>query len=390
MKAAAGSRQALLLALAFDLALACAKPAAQDGAGRPPGADPAADAPAPTAGPLASGVPSEPGLFPSKPLPRGSVAALTNVRVAVADVQRGDAAWRALRAASPANAPAGEGWEFVLVRLELTGVAPSSQVGCSDFRLVGAARIAFFHGPQFPPEPELEGRTLRAGEKDEGWCVYPIRAQEHDLILMINEPDSRDPTGLRYLALDEGASLAPAPVAPRAAGEPAGESPLAAAPLGREVVTQDWSVAALEIVRGEDARNLVRNANPGNRSPREGLEFVAVKLHARYQGRSEGPGLLSRSQFRAMRADGAYYEIPAVIDLDPGLDRTLFPGGEHTGWAVFEVDPGDARAVLSFEPLHPDGLRRYLALTEGEAQGSAGTPDPDRPVEGGAPDPGAP
>jgi hypothetical protein len=317
------------------------------------------------AAPEAAPAPSEPpgpGRLPSDPLPRGGVARLPSFQVEVMEFERGDAAWRRLRAAHAANQVAPPGSEYVIVRLDLTGVAPKFRIGCSRFRVIGTARIAYFYSSQFPPAPALERRTLlKEGERIEGWCVYTVRADERDLILMATEPKQLA-IERRYLALEQGVRLAPAVIDPPTSSEAAGASRLAAAPPGQQVHTQDWSVTALEILRGSAARRLVEAANPRNPPPAEGLEFVAVKLRARYRGRTEHPGLFSASEFRTIDGDGTPYEIPVVIDVRPRLSRLLLPGGEHTGWAVFQVAPGDSRAVLRFQPLHPDRERRYFAL----------------------------
>lgn len=351
----------LLIAVGNGVALGCQTPS-DDVRSRPaPEAERAAPAPAVPAG----REPAEPGVLPSNPLARGAAARLASIEVEVTDFQRGAAAQQMLRAASPANGPAPQGSEFVLVRLRLIGVGPpKSWVGCKDFRVIGADRIAYFHGSRVPPAPELEVGQLKEGERTDGWCVYPVHANERGLILMISGSGSRVPKERRYLALEEGAALAPVPIAAQMPSESAGQLPLAAAPLGREVLTQDWSVTALEILRGDAARRLVENANPRNPAPAEGLEFVAVKLRARYRGRTEHPALLSRVAFRTIDGDGKPYESPIVIDVTPRLNRMLLPGGEHTGWAVFQVAPGETRAVLRFQPLYPDRDRRYFTLVE--------------------------
>ncbi len=348
-------RRSLLLVLGAWLAVACRTP----GSGGRPGESPQAPAAAPEA---TAAVDAVPGLRPSAPLPRGSTVALPSIQVQVRELQRGAAAWRSLRAASGANQPPREGSEFLLVRLRVTGAHRTSWVGCKDFRVTGARRTVYFHGFQLPPEPALEAGGLEPGQTAEGWCVYSIPLTDRSLILMINEPDSRDAAGLRYLALDEGAAVAAEPDAAEIPADSAGESPGEAAPPGQEVVTHDWSVNAVEILRGDAARRLVETANPSNSPPSEGLEFVAVKLHARYRGRAGDPGLLSVSQFQTLGEDGRTYAKPIVFDLAPGLDRTLLPGGEHTGWAVFQVAPDDPGAVLRFEPYYPDQGQRYLAL----------------------------
>jgi hypothetical protein len=213
---------------------------------------------------------------------------------------------------------------------------------------------------------------VQAGRILEGWCSYSIQSSDRDLILMLEEPDVRESDGLRYVALEPGASLAPFPRVENDDGRPIGASRLAPAEPGSEVVTRNWSVRVIEVVRGSEARQLVETANPGNEPPAEGREFVAIQLQARYHGRSGRSGLLSPSVFQVIGRNGEPYEMPIVLDVTPRLSRTLFPGGEHTGWAVFQVAPDDSDAVLRFQPYFPDPEVRYLALTARSAKSGDG------------------
>jgi len=351
----------LVTAVGIGVASGCRTPGMDERSGSASKAERVAATPAATDTAQVPRERPEPGWLPSAPLPVGSVASLESFRVEVTDLVRGDAAWRLLRSANPANEPPPAGSEYLAVRLRLTGVAPKSWVGCSRARVIGTARIAYFRASHFAPAPALARGAVKQGERSEGWCVYSVRANEQNLILMIIAPPGTT-NERRYLALEPGAALDPVAIVAPTAADVAGESELAAAPPGRAVHTRDWSVTAVEILRGAAAQRLVEAANPNNKPPAEGLEFVAVKLHALYRGRTEHPGQLSLYQFRAVDGDGKPYDLPTVIDVEPRLSRLLLPGGEHTGWAVFQVAPGDSRALLRFQPFHPDTGRRYLAL----------------------------
>ncbi|HXK21244.1 MAG TPA: hypothetical protein VMS55_01065 [Myxococcota bacterium] len=345
-----GPRVSAALATALALgAVACrtAVPAA------PPAPPPAAAAREEPRAPV-------PGRSAAAPLPIGSDVDLSAVRVEVATFERGDAALRRLRAAGMPTSSPQVGSEFALVELRVRGVADESWVGCRDFRVAGSSRVVYFHAPRTFVTPELETGVLRTGDTRTGWCAYAIPTAERDLVLLLNEPGSRDPAGLRYLALDPGASIA---FASAAVATPTGGTAADPAPLGSEVTTGDWSVEALEVLRGEAANRLVLDANAQNEPPQDGFEFVAVRLRARYFGRSGQPGLVSPAEFRAVSVSGEVYPRAIVIDVRPRLSSTLLSGGEHTGWGVFQVARGDANPLLRFQPFYPDEGRRFLALT---------------------------
>jgi hypothetical protein len=356
----------LWIGIAAGFALACQSTGARD---RPESADRSSAAPPSkvAVAPREPSKPPEPGTLPSVPLPVGSVVELPTFRTTVLDFERGEAASHALHAASSANPSAPSGREYALVRLRVTGVAPGSWVGCKDFRVVGANRTVYPQAGQLPPEPPLASEVVQADKVFEGWCTYSIQSSDRALMMMINDPDVRYSTVARYVALEQGASLARFSPGVDAAAQPIGKSPSTPVEPGSEVVTRDWSVKVVDVVRGEDARQLVESANSRNQPPAEGLEFVAIKLHARYHGRSGQTGLLSSSEFQVIGRNGEPYENPIVLDVTPRLSRTLFPGGEHTGWAVFQIDPADSNAVLRFKPYFPDVDVRYLSLTTASA-----------------------
>jgi hypothetical protein len=342
----------LVLALSVASALSCRSPVPGDP--QPPEA--AASTPAQAVQPVLA-----PGSQPSAPLSRDSAIDLSAIRVAVLGVARGDNAAERLPTAATAQPATPNHLEPLLVHLSLTGVRDRSWVGCKDFRVIGSSRVAYFHGVH--AKEALHTRSLEGGESVEGWCSYAIPVTERDLLLMVNEPDSRDPAALRYVALEDGAALSDV-AAPALRDEKIGSSASAPAPLGSEIVTQEWSVTAVEILRGEPAQDLVADANSNNPAPAPGLEFLAVKLHARYIGRSGKPGLFSASQFQILSDSGEPYARPIVLDVKPRLSRTLLPGGEHTGWAVFQVAPHQLRPLLRFTPYYPDEGERFIALKE--------------------------
>jgi len=358
MDAAMRSRRRLWVAAAAGFAVACASTGARDQSEiaehSSNTASPGVAAPPPTQE-------TELGARPSAPLAADRLLELPSIRVKVLDFARGDAAWSALRAGSSANAPPPSEREYALVRVRVTGVAPESWIGCGEFRVVGADRVVYVHGGQLLTEP-LRSKKLEAGQDAEGWCAYSIRASDHGLILMVDDPAFAHADVVRYVALERGASLPEISSSEIAPTQAIGASLRTPAEPSSEVVTRDWSVTVIEVVRGEDARRLVVSANEKNAPPSEGREYVAIKLRAQYHAQSERPGLLTASAFRIIGGNGELYDAPIALDVSPQLSRTLFPGGEHTGWAVFQIDPADTGAVLRFEPYFPDRDVRYLAL----------------------------
>jgi hypothetical protein len=298
------------------------------------------------------------------PFPRTGVIVLPNLEVEVQDVLRGEQAWRELRAANQFNDPAPEGEEYVLIRLKVTSQHADGEthvLGCSDLRLTGAQALSYFYAPLVPPEPAFSG-DVTAGQSLEGWCVFQIRQSDDNLILIVDEGSNLVEGTERYIALDEGASvlvdLALDDIAPNTLGVDQREP----ARPGAAVITDDWSIKVLQVLRGEEALKLVKAANDYNDAPAEGMEYVAVQVQARYLNTADRVSRIDGYQFTLIGSDGTEYERPIIIDVRPELSMELFPGGTYTGWLILQTRVNDPEPLLQFEPSYPDQGRRYFAL----------------------------
>ena len=130
------------------------------------------------------------------------------------------------------------------------------------------------------------------------------------------------------------------------------------------MITRKWEVTVLEVVRGEQAWQMVQAASEYNQAPGEGLEYLLVRLHLRYTHPEELVGMEMGSQFSTTGAAGQIYPWPAQIDPDPALETSLYPGGEHTGWVTLQAERGETGLVLIYQPFldFSEQSKRYLAL----------------------------
>ncbi len=322
--------------------------------------------PAPSAEAVQSTPPGETvrGRSRSTPFPRGGMITAPNLEIEVQDVLRGEQAWRQLRAANQFNAPAPEGEEYVLIRLNVISRHDDGEahvLGCSDLRVTGDQALSYFYAPEVPPEPSFSGEVT-AGQNLEGWCVFQIRQSDHNLILIVDESGNAQEGTERYIALDEGASVRVDPALGDITPNRLGEDQREPARPGDEVITDDWSVIVLQVLRGERALKLIEDANDYNDPPAEGMEYVAVQVQVRYLSTEDRAGRTSTYQFRLIGEDGAEYERPIVIDVTPELNMELFPGGTFIGWVILQTRVDDPRPLLLFEPYYPDQAKRYFAL----------------------------
>lgn len=319
----------------------------------------ATSTPAPTPTP-------EPGLSVSRPLPPASVFVSAGWEMRVLEVVRGEVAAQALRDANRFNDEAAPGAEYVLVRLRVKSAhtdQASHQIRAGDFRLVGSQRTEYASPGQVAPEPRLDAEVF-AGAELEGWIVFQVAKDEAQLIL-IWDPLSDTDTKRIYVALAEGAALPIDPGLDRVQPVPYGLTREQPAPLEQGVVTTDWVITAFEMVRGPAAWSLVQAANQFNEPPAAGMEYVVVRVRAQYIKPEDGTGRINSGYFKISGSANVLHDSPSVVEPDPALDVTLYPGGAAEGWIVMQAKADESDLLLVFDPLFDTAHqnRRFLALT---------------------------
>ena len=143
------------------------------------------------------------------PSPAGSVVAATNWEVQVLEAKRGDEAWQMIQAANQFNEPAPEGMEYLLARIKAKNISTQTDelnISRSDFELTGSSHIEYSAPSIVAPEPVLDAKLFQNGEA-EGWVPLIAAKGETNLILIFDEVFSFEEGGLRFVALDEGASV---------------------------------------------------------------------------------------------------------------------------------------------------------------------------------------
>jgi hypothetical protein len=314
----------------------------------------------------ASPAPETPGLSRRVPFAWAALASMPNWEVQVLQVLRGDPAWQALQATDQFTDEAPDGMEYVLVRLHVrntTSDIDEHSLSACDLDVTGSRMVDYTCGMAASMEPALDV-TLSSGEQGEGWATFLIDKTETNLILVINDPLNLDQNTPRFIALEQGASIAiPANLA-KLSPTDLGTKRSTPATQVQTVTTRAWEVSVNNVVRGEDAWTMVQETNSLNDPPAKGMEYVAVALHVRSIGKLDLPAGMDNSYFSSTGSAKKVYEIPSLEQPDPALDVALFPGGEYEGWIVLQAAKGETGLLLVFDPsLGEDPAEiRYLAL----------------------------
>ena len=153
------------------------------------------------------------------------------------------------------------------------------------------------------------------------------------------------------------------PTGPAAGGE-AGESRANPVALGEVGQTAQWNFQILEVLRGDEAWDMLLAASEWNDPPDAGFEYVLVKIAAEHTGGNKAEKI-SYSDFDVTGSDAILYEIPWMTNPDPELDAELMPGGVAEGWASFTVQEGEENLILVYDVWGWDEGPLYFALEEG-------------------------
>ena len=161
-------------------------------------------------------------------------------------------------------------------------------------------------------------------------------------------------------------AISPDPALAGVAATDAGTMRASPAPLGTLVVSEEWEITVLEVLRGADAAQRIVEANQFNEPAPEGQAYVVAKVRARYLG-GDDPDTAANIDQNAFKVTGAanvIYDRPSVVAPVPQLDAYLFPGGQIEGWVVVQAPTDEAGLTLVYAPIFAfgDDNLRFLGL----------------------------
>lgn len=142
-------------------------------------------------------------------------------------------------------------------------------------------------------------------------------------------------------------------------------------PLGQSGTTADgeWQAQVNQVVRGDEAWQMVLDANQFNRPPDEGMEYVVVNMTMTYVGTSPEAQSVGRFDFNTTGDARVRWSWASAVHPSPELGADLFTGGETTGWVVLQAREGETNLLAIYEPSvsFAEGDELFLALEEGAA-----------------------
>jgi hypothetical protein len=105
-----------------------------------------------------------------------------------------------------------------------------------------------------------------------------------------------------------------------------------------------------QVVRGDEARTMIQQANQFNDAPAEGYEYMLVKITVGITKNAKADATVDINgvSFKLVSSSGKDYDVVIVVEPDPKLDANLYAGASNTGWAAFQVKTDDTNPLLTF------------------------------------------
>lgn len=138
--------------------------------------------------------------------------------------------------------------------------------------------------------------------------------------------------------------------APSAPAGSSSENPLSST---EKLVTPDWEVQVLDVLRGDEALTMLESVSSSN-GPHEdpGMEYVLLRVYVKYIGGEESAYVYGK-MFRSLDSAGEVYDAVSFIDVEvpaPELDADLPSGGETEGWVAVQASEDETGLMLVFWP----------------------------------------
>ncbi len=118
----------------------------------------------------------------------------------------------------------------------------------------------------------------------------------------------------------------------------------------------DITMTVLETVRGKEAMDRLKAANPDNKAPAAGFEYVLARVKFDFKGRyitDTIPFSLGKDPLQWVALSGTElteYDRVSVSVPAPALAGMLKPGTSMEGWLAFAVKQQDSKPVMVFDP----------------------------------------
>ncbi|MCJ7623247.1 MAG: DUF4352 domain-containing protein [Anaerolineaceae bacterium] len=322
----------------------------------------------------------ESGFSRRDPFPISTYVSTTYWDFQVLEFYRGEEAWQIILQDDSNNPPPPGGKEYALAKIWVfcKNTEPGSHdIDLDQLFITGDHLRKYTDKLWDSPQPEFFFSDIYTAEESEGWLDVLVDIDEGNLMLVFDRSEYVEFGGgwqheVRYVALEEGASIEIPPDIASIQPNELGEKREKPAPFGATVITEDWEVTVLEVYRGEEASALILEADETNKDPDEGMEFIVLKIRIRYISETDifSPWIGYNTFQVANPAEeewGDYDSRDNKIKIQESkyslwLFGAIFPGKELEGYIALMAPAGKTNVILNFSPFESEN--RFLSMIE--------------------------
>ncbi|GEM_PF-2784402 len=168
----------------------------------------------------------------------------------------------------------------------------------------------------------------------------------------VSEPVPSEPTTIPTSDSPTAAATGIPPTQAAPAEQP-GSSPNNPISRTETLVTADWEIRVLEVLRGDEAMAMLKQTSAFNKAHKDSsMEYVLVKIRIKYVGTADTAYVYEKI-FRGTDSTNEIYKSVSFIDVkipDPALEADLPPGGETEGWVAIQAGKDESGTMLVVWP----------------------------------------
>ena len=118
----------------------------------------------------------------------------------------------------------------------------------------------------------------------------------------------------------------------------------------------DITITVLETVRGKEATDRLKAADPSLKAPAEGFDYILARIKFDFKGRYVSDNLsfdLGDEPLQWVALSGSdfiEYDRVSVTVPKPALVGRVKPGSSMEGWVAFAVKQSDSNPIMVFDP----------------------------------------
>lgn len=132
-------------------------------------------------------------------------------------------------------------------------------------------------------------------------------------------------------------------------------------------------ITAEQIIRGQQAWSMIKNANMFNQAPKNGYEYLLAKINFKLLDITDNKALnlFGIVDFKLVSQNGREYDdFYSLVEPSPDLSAKLYKGASSEGWVAFLVRTDDLKPIITYK-VNYDGSGGVWIKAYGDGSSSS-------------------